>query len=67
MDASITERREFLRDLARLGLLGGLGFVGALLVWRRWREGVCEDGSACRACGAYAACPLRRPKIEETS
>ena len=49
-------RREFLRSLARGGLLLGLSGVAAVL---GVRAAGCKTQTRCTACGAAPVCPLR--------
>ena len=58
------DRREFFRACMRGSFMCGLTASGAILVWRRWRNGACANLHACRGCGAFAACPLRTKKDE---
>lgn len=67
MDLHTTDRREFVRGMVRACLLGGLTCAGALLVWRRWRDGACADAGRCRGCRVYAVCPLSRKRGEARS
>lgn len=58
------DRRAFLHDCVRGSLACGLTAAGALLAWRRWRNGACANPRVCRGCGSFAACPLRQMSDE---
>ncbi|MBN1516450.1 hypothetical protein JXA32_07755 [Candidatus Sumerlaeota bacterium] len=55
-------RREFFRNLARGGMLLGLGALGGALAWRRSQTGApvssCLNHEDCGACGAWGRCSL---------
>jgi hypothetical protein len=67
MQETNPDRRAFLQGLVRAGLLGGLTLTGALLVWRRLRDGSCDDDERCSRCGVHAMCPVRRDREEVRS
>ena len=67
MDVTHSDRREFLRSIVRACLFGGLTVTGAVLLWRRFRDGACFDEVRCGGCRIAAACPLRRGNDEVQS
>ena len=57
-----TNRREFVRSFARMGLFAGLVALGAMLFTRRPRVGETVCSNSCQGCGLYDGCAIRMAK-----
>ena len=51
-------RREFLKALGRIAVLGGIGLAGITLARGRSIREFCINRGICRGCTVYAGCEL---------
>ena len=65
MNRAAIGRKDFLRDLVRWGLLGGLAMLGVAVSRRRSTQVACgRPDQPCATCAERARCPLGRAKFE---